>query len=72
MERLTAPERDYHASIQFTYWLQYQLHLQLLDASKFAARHRVALKGDLPIGEPPAMRSLGHWVIVDLIRSLGL
>lgn len=54
VERITGPDQDYHASIQFTYWIQFQLHVQLLDASKFAARHRVALKGDLPIGAPLA------------------
>ena len=53
IERLTSPDRDYHASIQFTYYLQYHLHLQLLDASKHAARLRIALKGDLPIGVLP-------------------
>lgn len=50
IERLTSPEREFHSSIQFTFWVQFQLHVQLLDASKYAARHRVALKGDLPIG----------------------
>ena len=52
IERLTSPERDYHASIRFTYYLQYHLHAQLLDASQHAARLRIALKGDLPIGDP--------------------
>lgn len=33
-----------------TYFVQYHLHLQLLEASKYAEEHGVALKGDLPIG----------------------
>lgn len=32
------------------YFVQYHLHLQLLEASKYAADNGVALKGDLPIG----------------------
>lgn len=32
------------------YFTQYHLHLQLLEASKYAESLGVALKGDLPIG----------------------
>lgn len=52
LDRISGPERDFHASIQFVYYVQYHLHLQLLDASQYAASHRVVLKGDLPIGVP--------------------
>lgn len=51
LDRITSPDRDFHASIQFVYYVQYQLHRQLLTVSKYAAEHQVVLKGDLPIGE---------------------
>jgi 4-alpha-glucanotransferase len=54
LDRITSPDRDFHASIQFVYYVQYQLHRQLLTVSKYAAEHQVVLKGDLPIGEPRA------------------
>ena len=54
LERLTSVDRDWHASIMFTYWLQFHLHKQLLEASSYAQAHGVVLKGDLPIGTTPA------------------
>jgi len=66
LERLTAPGTEYHASIQFSYYLQYNLHLQLLDASHYAASKGVALKGDLPIGVDK--RSVDTWLYPNLFR----
>lgn len=51
LARLTHPSQDHHRRLQFVYYLQYQLHRQLLAVSNYAEAHRVALKGDLPIGE---------------------
>ena len=50
LERLSRPGCEHYATLRFTYWLQWHLHRQLRDASAYAAEHRVALKGDLPIG----------------------
>ena len=50
LDRLSSPGQEWHASIQFCYWLQYHLHKQLLQASQYAGHKHVALKGDLPIG----------------------
>lgn len=50
LERLSDPSQMQYESLQFTYYLQYQLHRQLLAVSNYAAKHHVALKGDLPIG----------------------
>lgn len=50
MKRLTHPSQDHHSSLLFVYYLQYQLHRQLLAVSNYAQGQRVALKGDLPIG----------------------
>ncbi len=36
--------------IAFFYFVQYQLHLQLLDATNYAHTHGVVVKGDIPIG----------------------
>ena len=47
---LTAPTAHHFPSIAFWYFVQYSLHSQLLEASEYAKKHRVALKGDLPIG----------------------
>eukprot|EP00892_Ulva_mutabilis_P010973 jgi/Ulvmu1/8248/UM041_0059.1 len=49
-ERLTAPDQPFHLDICYTYWLQWHLHKQLLEAADFAREQRVVLKGDLPIG----------------------
>ena len=51
---LTDPKHDHHPKLLFLCWLQWQLHKQLLSASQYAAQHRVALKGDLPIGTIPS------------------
>lgn len=39
-----------HDAVQFYVFLQYHLHEQLLDASKYARKKGVILKGDIPIG----------------------
>ena len=38
------------AEAAFWRWLQWRLHLQMLETSQYAASRRVVLKGDLPIG----------------------
>lgn len=50
LQRLSGPDQAHYSSIQFTYWLQWHLHRQLRSASLYAQQHRIALKGDLPIG----------------------
>jgi 4-alpha-glucanotransferase len=72
VERITSPEREYHASIQFTYYVQYHLHRQLLDASQHAARLRITLKGDLPIGKAPAMPRCHVLLVQELKYASGL
>jgi 4-alpha-glucanotransferase len=53
LQRLSGPDQAHYSSIQFTYWLQWHLHRQLRSASLYAQQHRIALKGDLPIGVCP-------------------
>jgi len=45
----TAKSKDY-AEIMLHSWLQYQLHLQLMDAVDYTHTLGISIKGDLPIG----------------------
>lgn len=60
IDRLTSPDREWHATIQYRCYLQYHLHRQLAAASAHAAAAGVALKGDLPIGVDK--RSVDTWL----------
>jgi len=48
--KLTNLASKYSHSVRYHSFVQYLLHKQLLEASRYAKRHGVALKGDLPIG----------------------
>ena len=48
--RLCAPESEAYTQIAFHYYIQYQLHRQLLAAAVHARKNGVILKGDIPIG----------------------
>lgn len=50
MERLASPDAFHFDYLGATYYTQFHLHRQLSAASRYAASHRVVLKGDLPIG----------------------
>lgn len=47
VDQTGSPDFDKIARV---YFVQYHLHLQLLEASNYSASLGVALKGDLPIG----------------------
>ncbi len=47
---LVKPSAKTYEAIAFFYFVQYQLHLQLLDATDYAHQHGVVVKGDIPIG----------------------
>ena len=47
---LTKTGSKTYDSIAFFYYVQYQLHLQLLNATNYAHEHGVVVKGDIPIG----------------------
>ena len=56
VDKVLSPSQEHYSRVQFIWWLQYHLYLQLLRASDYCESKRVALKGDLPIGavtEPP-------------------
>ncbi len=46
--------------VDFYCFLQYQLHLQLSDASRYARQRGVVLKGDIPIGVSPSSVDVWH------------
>lgn len=56
----------------FYAWLQYQLHLQLLDACRYARSRGVAVKGDIPIGVSPlSVDAWQHPELFNLDSSAG-
>ncbi len=48
--KLLAPGSNTLDAISFFYYVQFHLHLQLLDATQYAHRNGVIVKGDIPIG----------------------
>ncbi|HOA37519.1 MAG TPA: 4-alpha-glucanotransferase [Flavihumibacter sp.] len=60
IERYVSPRLKHYDQIRFYYYMQYQLHLQLLAAAKYAHKQGVILKGDIPIGI--ARYSCDAWV----------
>jgi 4-alpha-glucanotransferase len=50
VERLSSPKSSIYKQIELIYYVQYNLHKQLSEASEYAVEHGVALKGDIPIG----------------------
>jgi len=64
--RLTSKESEFYDSVRYHVFVQYNLHLQLLNASNYAKAHGVALKGDLPIGV--ARYCADTWIDTDMFR----
>lgn len=50
IQKLAAPTQKHYDQIAFFYFVQYHLHLQLKEASDYAHRQQIVLKGDIPIG----------------------
>lgn len=50
IDELCRPGTPYYNDIAIYYYIQYNLHLQLLEATTYASEHGVAIKGDIPIG----------------------
>ena len=47
---MCAPESECYEQIAYYYYTQYNLHIQLLEASNYARQQGIILKGDIPIG----------------------
>ena len=63
---LIHPTSKEYSSVLFWYFIQYNLHLQLKDAGKYAHQNKVFLKADLPIGI--AKNSVDAWVNPELFH----
>ena len=50
IEELCAPDKPEFPQIAIHYYIQYILHVQLSEASDYARKNGVVLKGDIPIG----------------------
>ncbi len=50
VQKLVAPGSRHFDEIAFYYFVQYHLHLQLTEASRYAQKKQIILKGDIPIG----------------------
>lgn len=66
IEELSSPKSPYYQKCLYNYFVQYHLHLQLLEASTYAKQHRIGLKGDLPIGVN--RYSVDTWVYPNLFK----
>lgn len=58
--------REHEQQIAYHCWVQYQLHLQLADACRYARERGIVLKGDLPIGI--SRTSCDAWLSPELFR----
>ncbi len=50
IQKLVAPTQKHYDSIALHYFTQYHLHLQLKEATAYAHKNGIIVKGDLPIG----------------------
>ena len=50
IEELCNEKSECYEAICFYYYMQFNLHVQLLEASNYARNHNVIFKGDIPIG----------------------
>lgn len=50
IQKLASPTKNHYPKIQFYYYLQYHLHLQMKEVSDYAHQKKIVLKGDIPIG----------------------
>ena len=60
IQKLVSPSQPHYDEICFHYFVQYHLHLQLKDASDYAHKKGIIVKGDIPIGVSP--NSCDVWV----------
>lgn len=66
LEKLVLKGSIHYDIICFHYYIQFHLHLQLLEAAEYARKKGVVLKGDLPIGVD--RNSVDTWVSPNLFR----
>ena len=64
VDKICSPRSAHFKSIGFYYFVQYHLHLQLKEASDYAHKKGLVLKGDIPIGI--SRNSADAWVEPEL------
>jgi len=64
IDELTNPKADHYNDIAIHYFIQYHLHIQLLEVAEYARKKEVVLKGDIPIGI--FKNSVDAWVSPEL------
>lgn len=64
LAELTNPEAEHYEDIAIHYFTQFHLHKQLLEATEYARKNGVVLKGDIPIGI--YRKSVDAWVAPEL------
>ncbi|KAL0242502.1 hypothetical protein GEMRC1_005065 [Eukaryota sp. GEM-RC1] len=72
IQSFCSPDLAAYKDILLVFFTQYNLHLQLLEATQYAAKHGVCVKGDIPIGVD--RNSVDAWKDQDeykLDRSIG-
>ena len=62
----TSPEQSHFNEVAVNYFIQYHLHIQLSEASVYAQKHGIILKGDIPIGVN--RNSVDTWVSPELFH----
>ncbi len=67
LTELTAPKSPHFKQVAVYYFIQYHLHLQLLDAANYARKNGIILKGDIPIGI--TKNSVDAWCFPNLFNS---
>ena len=50
MQQLVSPQQKHYDEIAVHYFTQFHLHLQLKDATEYAHKNGIIIKGDIPIG----------------------
>ncbi|MEP6677078.1 MAG: 4-alpha-glucanotransferase, partial [Ferruginibacter sp.] len=50
VQKLVSPSQNHYDEIALHYFMQYHLHLQLKDATSYAHKNGIVVKGDIPIG----------------------
>ena len=53
IEEFCSPKSANYETVALYYYMQYNLHVQLLEASNYARQKGIILKGDIPIGISP-------------------
>lgn len=66
LDKIDCPGGDLYESTRFFYYLQYNLHSQLISTAEYAKSKGVILKGDLPVGVDK--RSVDTWMYPRLFR----